>query len=143
MDLRILDAIHHKLALIAKVQAMRGANETRRARGAADAYDEGAFIEAADLADAALRATLDREIEARHAAEEATANHREHALRTVAAEADLARLRAAATLALAVLTRLADSAAYWSDYDVPVGIVAEIDEAKARLAGALSREARP
>lgn len=56
MDLRILDAIHHKLALIAKVQAMRGANETRRARGAADAYDEGAFIEAADLADAALRA---------------------------------------------------------------------------------------
>ena len=53
------------------------------------------------------------------------------------------RLRDAATLALAVLTRLADSAAYWSDYDVPVGIVAEIDAAKARLAGALSREARP
>lgn len=43
-------------------------------------------------------------------------------------------LRAAATLALAVLTRLADSAASWADYDVPVGIVAEIDEAKARLA---------
>ena len=53
------------------------------------------------------------------------------------------RLRAAATEALAVLTRLADSAVYWSEYDVPVGIVAEIDEAKARLAGALSREARP
>ena len=48
------------------------------------------------------------------------------------------RLRAAATEALAVLTRLADSAAYWSEYDVPVGIVAEIDEAKARLAGVLS-----
>ena len=47
------------------------------------------------------------------------------------------RLRAAATEALAVLTRLADSAAYWSDYDVPVGIVAEIDAAKARLAGVL------
>ena len=46
-------------------------------------------------------------------------------------------LRAAATEALAVLTRLADSAAYWSDYDVPVGIVAEIDAAKARLAGVL------
>ena len=53
------------------------------------------------------------------------------------------RLRAAATEALAVLTRLADSAAYWSEYDVPVGLIAEIDEAKARLAGALSREARP
>ena len=47
------------------------------------------------------------------------------------------RLRAAATEALAVLTRLADSAAYWSDYDVPVGIVSEIDAAKARLAGVL------
>ena len=49
----------------------------------------------------------------------------------------------AAEEALDVLTRLADSAAYWSDYDVPVGIVSEIDAAKARLAGALSREARP
>ena len=56
---------------------------------------------------------------------------------------DEANLRAAAREALDVLTRLADSAAYWSDYDVPVGIVAEIDAAKARLAGALSREARP
>ena len=54
-----------------------------------------------------------------------------------------APLRAAAREALAVLTRLADSAAYWSDYDVPVGLVAEIDAAKARLAGVLSREARP
>lgn len=52
-------------------------------------------------------------------------------------------LRAAAREALDVLTRLADSAAYWSEYDVPVGIVAEIDEAKARLAGALACEARP
>ena len=50
----------------------------------------------------------------------------------------LAALRTAATYALAVLTRLADSAAYWADYDVPVGIVAEIDAAKARLAGALN-----
>ena len=52
-------------------------------------------------------------------------------------------ITAAAREALAVLTRLADSAAYWSDYDVPVGIVAEVDEAKARLAEVLSREARP
>lgn len=49
-----------------------------------------------------------------------------------------APLRAAAREALNVLTRLADSAAYWSDYDVPVGLVAEIDAAKARLAGALN-----
>ena len=60
-----------------------------------------------------------------------------------ALRAEVERLRAAATEALAVLTRLADSAACWSEYDVPVGLVAEIDEAKARLAGALSREARP
>lgn len=46
-------------------------------------------------------------------------------------------LRAAAQEALAVLTRLADSAAYWSNYDVPVGLVAEVDAAKARLAGVL------
>ena len=54
-----------------------------------------------------------------------------------ALRAENARLRAAATEALAVLTRLADSAAYWSDYDVPVGLVAEVDAAKARLAGVL------
>ena len=53
------------------------------------------------------------------------------------ATSEIAALRAAATEALAVLTRLADSAAYWSEYDVPVGIVAEIDAAKARLAGVL------
>lgn len=51
--------------------------------------------------------------------------------------AEQERLTAAAREALAVLTRLADSAAYWSEYDVPVGIVAEIDSAKARLAGVL------
>lgn len=50
---------------------------------------------------------------------------------------DHARLTAAAREALDVLTRLADSAAYWSDYDVPVGLVSEVDEAKARLAGVL------
>ena len=61
--------------------------------------------------------------------------HTTDALTTLRAENE--RLRAAATEALAVLTRLADSAAYWSDYDVPVGIVAEIDAAKARLAGVL------
>jgi hypothetical protein len=55
-----------------------------------------------------------------------------------ALRAEVTRLRAAATEALAVLTRLADSAAYWSSYDVPVGIVAEIDAAKARLAGVLN-----
>ena len=60
-----------------------------------------------------------------------------------AADKREATLRAAAREALDVLTRLADSAAYWSDYDVPIGLIAEIDEAKARLAGALSREARP
>lgn len=48
-----------------------------------------------------------------------------------------APLSAAAREALAVLTRLADSAAYWSDYDVPVGLVAEVDAAKARLKGVL------
>lgn len=94
-------------------------------------------IEWLSATDAALRATLDREIEARHAAEEATANHREHALRTVAAEADLARLHTAAREALAVLTRLADSAYRWAGRDVPVGLTAEIDEAKARLAGVI------
>lgn len=56
---------------------------------------------------------------------------------------DEANLRAAAREALTVLTRLADSAHRWAGRDVPVGIVAEIDAAKARLAGALSREARP
>ena len=56
---------------------------------------------------------------------------------------EVAHLRDAATLAHAVLTRLADSAYQWAGRDVPPGLVSEIDEAKARLAGALSREARP
>ena len=59
------------------------------------------------------------------------------AARIARAREDDATLRAAAQEALAVLTRLADSAAYWSSYDVPVGIVAEVDEAKARLSGVL------
>ena len=59
------------------------------------------------------------------------------------ADAHADSLRAAAREALDVLTRLADSAHRWAGRDVPVGIVAEIDAAKARLAGALSREARP
>lgn len=46
-------------------------------------------------------------------------------------------LLAASRNALAVLTDLAESAAYWSDYDVPVGLVPRVDEAKARLAAAL------
>ena len=58
--------------------------------------------------------------------------------RALAAEADLVRLRAAATYALAVLTRLADSAYLWAGRDVPVGLTAEIDEAKARLGGILN-----
>ena len=52
--------------------------------------------------------------------------------------AEVEQLRAAAREAIDVLTRLADSAAYWSDYDVPVGLVAEVDAAKARLAGVLN-----
>lgn len=50
----------------------------------------------------------------------------------------LNRLEPAATEALDVLTRLADSAAYWASPYVPAGIVAEIDSAKARLSGVLS-----
>ena len=61
--------------------------------------------------------------------------HTTDALTTLRAENE--RLRAAAQEAMAVLTRLADSAAYWSNYDVPVGLVAEVDAAKARLEGVL------
>ena len=53
-----------------------------------------------------------------------------------------APLLAASRFALAVLTDLAESAAYWSDYDVPVGLVPRVDEARARLAAALA-EAKP
>ena len=44
----------------------------------------------------------------------------------------------AAAEALSVLTDLAESAAYWSEYDVPLGIVSRVDFAKARLAAALA-----
>lgn len=47
-----------------------------------------------------------------------------------ALRAENAALRAAATLALAVLTRLADAG-------LPVPLVSEVDEAKARLAGVI------
>ena len=49
-----------------------------------------------------------------------------------------AALEPAAREALAVLTRLADSAYQWAGRDVPPGLVSEIDEAKARLAEVLS-----
>ena len=55
----------------------------------------------------------------------------------------LAALEPAAREALAVLAKLADSAHQWAGRDVPAGIISEIDEAKARLAGALACEARP
>ena len=51
--------------------------------------------------------------------------------------AEVDRLRAAATLAHAVLTRLADSAYQWAGRDVPVGLISEVDEAKAQLAGVI------
>jgi len=47
-------------------------------------------------------------------------------------------VREAAEEALGVLTDLAESAAYWSEYDVPLGIVSRVDFAKARLAAALA-----
>jgi len=51
---------------------------------------------------------------------------------------EVRRLRAAASEALYVLDRLADSAAAWAYHDdVPTGLVSEIDAAKARLAGVL------
>ena len=49
----------------------------------------------------------------------------------------LKALEPAATEALAVLTRLADSAYQWAGRDVPPRLVSEIDSAKARLAGVL------
>jgi hypothetical protein len=50
----------------------------------------------------------------------------------------LAALEPAAREALAVLTRLADSAYRWAGRDVPVGLISEVDAAKARLAGVLN-----
>ena len=65
------------------------------------------------------------------------AKAREKGQRLRALLAAEAPLRAAAREALTVLTRLADSAHRWAGSDVPVGLVAEIDSAKARLAGVL------
>ena len=45
------------------------------------------------------------------------------------------RLIAAAPLLLAVCQRLAESAAYWSEYDVPLGIVADLQAAIAQATG--------
>lgn len=46
-----------------------------------------------------------------------------------------ARLIAAAPELLAVLQELAESAEYWSEYDVPVGIVDRINDAIAKAVG--------
>lgn len=46
-----------------------------------------------------------------------------------------ARLIAAAPELLAVLQELEESSSYWSDYDVPVGIVDRIKAAIARATG--------
>lgn len=51
-------------------------------------------------------------------------------------EAD-ARLIAAAPELLAVLKELQESASYWSEYDVPLGIVERIKDAIAKATGAL------
>jgi hypothetical protein len=47
-----------------------------------------------------------------------------------------ARLIAAAPDLLAVCQRLAESASYWSEYDVPLGIVADLQAAIAKATGA-------
>jgi len=83
---------------------------------------------------------LDRVIEEAERYRERLDQFDAHGFPNVASALDrvnAAEARAAAREALAVLTRLADSAAYWSDYDVPVGLVADVDAAKARLAGVL------
>ena len=46
-----------------------------------------------------------------------------------------ARLISAAPELLAVLQELAESAEYWSEYDVPVGIVDRINDAIAKAGG--------
>lgn len=47
-----------------------------------------------------------------------------------------ARLIAASPDLLAVLKELQESAAYWSEYDVPIGIVDRINQAIAKAEGA-------
>ena len=42
--------------------------------------------------------------------------------------------------ALAVLTELEQSAAYWSEYDVPLGIVDRVRSARGQLAAASERQ---
>jgi len=49
--------------------------------------------------------------------------------------AEIERLRAAHDGLLAVAQELAASAAYWSEYDVPLGIVARLDAAIERATG--------
>jgi hypothetical protein len=49
-----------------------------------------------------------------------------------------ARLIAAAPEMLAVLSELSESAAYWSEYDVPLGIVDRINSAIAKATGGAS-----
>lgn len=68
--------------------------------------------------------------------DDGTASDVTHEIAALRAEVD--RLRSAATYARTVLTRLADSAHQWAGRDVPVGLVAEVDSAKARLAGVLN-----
>ena len=53
--------------------------------------------------------------------------------REIAAELD--RARASETDLLAVLKRMQESAAYWSEYDVPLGIVEDINAAIAKAEG--------
>lgn len=134
--------------ICAKLPELYEASE--KAREEADAYAGRANARIADLGErldateAVLRdaekareeAERERDRAAQIATKEAVIASCDHEDNDVPAE-EFEPLRAAATLALAVLTRLADSAAYWSDYDVPAGLIAEVDEAKARLAGVL------
>lgn len=63
-------------------------------------------------------------------------------LRDLLAEQDAnLRLIAAAPLLLAVCQRLAESADYWSEYDVPLGIVADLQAAIASATVAAPTEA--
>ena len=107
------------------------------ARTLAEIVEEGRRLEAA------CRTACDGEsaFAIAKAADDLIAFYRRNwpALLAVAEAADKreATLRAAAREALDVLTRLADSAHRWAGSDVPVGLVADVDAAKARLAGVL------